>query len=449
MARVCLVVGGLGSVGCGGSTDLDPAGPQGVTVQATSIPTVMAVSWSTTPLSIGYVEYGLTSALEYSTPMQAESQAHLVNLVGLLPNATYYYRVITWGGGDAGAGSIGTFQTGALPGDLPAFTVEGTWQDADHYLVAPLNRNSVSIIDNEGRAVWARSDSRGLEIQRASLSVDKQSVLYNAAGPIGTASDSAALVRVSLDGGTETPTPIPGLGADFTELADGTVAALVADVRDFQGTAVRGDKIVEIVGGVPTDLWSTWDCFDPAVDVGENIAQAWTLANAFAYLESSAAYYVSLRNFSSIVKVDRATGSCQWVFGSTASTVTFTEGQAFQHQHGVTAYESGGLHLVVMDNDGAGNGTSRVLDYAIDETALTATQSSEYTANPPFYTASLGLANKRTGNITFVNWGEAGVLERVDAMNQVQWRLTAAGAVFGYHTLATTLYAGTTRTPSP
>lgn len=437
-------------MGCGESTDLDPAAPRNVMLEPTSMPTVMAVSWSTDPLSTGYVEYGLTTAMEYSTPLVDEAQAHRVNLVGLQPNSSYYYRVVTWGGGDAGLGSVGTFQTDAFAAELPAFTVEGTWQDRDHYVVTPLNRNTATIIDNQGRVVWARPDSSGLELQRVILSSDKQSVVYNAAGPIGTSSDSAALVRVSLDGASETPTPIPGLGPDFTELEDGTIAALVADVRDFQGSPVRGDKIVEIADGVVTDVWSTWDCFDPAQDPGEDIAQAWTLANALQYVAGQSAYYVSLGNFSSVVKVDRATGSCLWVFGSTASTVTLEEGEVFQHQHGSTVYESNSaLHLLVMDNDGVGNATSRVLDYVIDEEALTATQSWDYTATPPLYTASLGQANKRTGNITFVSWGEAGVLERVDALKQIQWRLSAAGAVFGYHTLVDTLYDGPSRVPSP
>lgn len=438
--------------GCGESTDLEPAKPLNVTLTPLTMPTVFDVSWSTARPSIGYVEYGLTPAMEYSTPMQVQATAHSVRLLGLTPNSTYYYRVVTWVGddsvaatpNDAGASGVSTLQTGAFSVAVPTFQVEGAGFDRE--VIVPLvNSNTVAILNAAGAVVWAHQDQSGLSITRAQLSVDKQAVLYNTVGPAGTPTPNSAVVRVSLDGGTQTPLTIPDMGPDFFEHPDGTIAVLAADVRDVNGTPVRGDKIVEIVNGAATEVWNTWDCFDPATHPGEDTTQGWTNANAFDFESDENAYYVSLRSFSSIVRVDRATRMCTWVLGTTGASLTIAGGTPFRHQ---SQFDISGSRIVVMDNDGGGANLSRVVEYQLNPTAGTATQNFSYAPATGIYTPTLGEAMFLPGK-TFVNWGAAGLLEQLDGMEQSEWRLIGAGTVFGYHDapLAPSLYIGTVRKP--
>lgn len=430
------------ALGCGDTTDLDPAKPLGVTVEPQTVPTVIEVGWSTEPLSMGYVEYGTTPDMPYSTPMLSEAKVHRAQLLGLTPNTTYYYRVVTWAGNDAGASDVATLQTGALPATVPAFQVEGS--GLPHYVVVPLvNTSTVVILDPAGSVVWAYADQRGLTITRARLSLDKSSVLYNAVGPAGTATPNSELVRVSLDGADETSVPIPDLGQDFVELADGAIATLVAEVQEVNGMSVRVDKIVEVRGSSITEVWSTRDCFDPAVTPGEDATQPWTNANALAFRDKS--YYVSLGNFSSIAKVDPATRTCAWVLGSTGASLTLSGGEPFRHQHGMYIGEGSNPKVMVMDNDGAGANASRVLEYTFDLTAGTATQSFSY-APAGIYTATFGEPTRLPG-ATLVNWGAAGQLELIDSANTVVWKLVGAGTVFGYHGTSLALYNGAVRTP--
>jgi len=450
-------------VGCGESTDLEPAKPLGVTVAAQTIPTVIDVSWSTERPSMGYVEYGPTPAMGYTTPMQADATAHSTRLLGLAASSTYYYRVVTWVGSDAvapttndaGASGVSTLQTGAFAATVPAFQVEGA--GFERLVIAPLvNSNTVVVIDPAGSVVWAYADQSGLSISRARLSKDKLSILYNTVGPAGTPTPNSAVVRVSLDGGTVTPVTIPDLGPDFVELADGTIAALAADVRDIGGTTVRGDKIVEVVNGVATDVWSTFDCFDPATQPGDDIATAWTNASGIGLnADDESAYYVSLRNFSSIAKVDRATKMCPWILGSTGATLAISGGEPFLHQQQFQTFGSATAPTVlVMDNDGGGTNLSRVVEYKLDVAASTATQIASYAPAAGIYTARLGEPTRLTGStapltgtFTFVNWGEAGLLEAIDSKSQSAWRLIGTGTVFGYHDLPVSLYDGTVRKP--
>jgi hypothetical protein len=48
-----------------------------------------------------------------------------------------------------------------------------------------------------------------------------------------------------------------------------------------------------------------------------------------------------------------------------------------------------------------------------------------------------------SGGSTFINWGAAGQLERLDPAGTSVWKLnTSAGFAFGFHTLTDSLYAG-------
>ncbi|HEY6726212.1 MAG TPA: aryl-sulfate sulfotransferase [Polyangiaceae bacterium] len=443
-----------GAVGCGDSTDLEPAKPQNVTLTPQNMPTVFDVSWSTERPSMGYVEYGPTPAMQYSTPMQPVATAHSARLLGLAPNTTYYYRVVTWVGddsvaptpNDAGASGVSTLQTGAFSVAVPTFQVEGSGFGGE--IIVPLvNSNTVAILNSAGAVVWAYADQSGLSISRARLSLDKLSVLYNTVGPAGTPTPNSAVVRVSLDGGTQVPVTIPDLGPDFVEHAGGTIGLLAADVRDMGGMPVRGDKIVEVANGVATDVWSTWDCFDPVTLPGEDMAQGWTNANALDFDATENAYYVSLRSFSSIVRIDRATRMCTWVLGTTGATIAVSGGEPFRHQ---TQFQVNGSRIVVMDNDGGGANASRIIEYQLDLAAGIAMQIFSYAPATGAYTPTLGEPTYLPGK-TLVNWGAAGLIEQLDSMKQSEWRLIGAGTVFGYHDAPfppPSLYTGSVRTPA-
>src|SRR6185436_18316210 len=128
---------------------------------------------------------------------------------------------------------------------------------------------------------------------------------------------------------------------------------------------VLDDAIVEVdPAGHATKVWSVSDCFDAAQMPGDGSASAG--ANALDYVDaadpSERAYYVGLRNFSSIVKVLPETGECSWVLGTTAATLEFAaDTRAFAHQTGFDVY---GNRALVMDN-GAPSDASRVVEYEL------------------------------------------------------------------------------------
>ncbi len=428
----------LGCLACG--ADDEPA-PRDVSVRVSDeIRTVASVTFTTNEPSRGYVEYGETTALGSRTPLEpTPTSSHSRTLLGLAADTEYYLRVVTDDG--ASASPLTRFRTGDLPLGLPDLTLTGEGHDLFTLTTVLGNAQAIIVLDPQGRIVWYRTEDRELDFYRARLSRDGTSILYNAGSISGTPSEESELVRVALDGTSVSSVPLPLLAHDFVEHPDGTLGAIVVHYRDFEGELLRGDSIVEIApDGEARTVWTSWDCFDPATTPGDEPTLGWTFANALDYDPAADAYYLGLRNFSSITKIDRTTGACEWVLGSFGRTLDFAAGSArFLHQH---QFEVFGDRLLVFDNEGAAGDESRILEYRLDFAANTATEVWSYVSEPSVHSFVLGEPARLEDGDTFIDWSAAGQLERVSADGRSLWKLnTGAGYAFGFSTLAKSLYS--------
>jgi len=407
-----------------------------------TMPTVVHVTWTTARPATGVVRYGTGGALTHATPASVTpSTEHRHTLLGLRADTDYTFQVVV----DEDATSEPQIvRTGPLPTGTPQFVVEGTGHDG--FVVVPMigAATRVVILDAEGHIVWSREVTNEHDVYRARLSVDGASILYNAATVSGDPTADTRLVRVALDGSAETSIPMPLLAHDFVEHPDGTIGAIVVEYRDVDGVSVRGDQIVEVEPtGEVTPVWSAWDCFDPADETGDDIEHGWTFANAIDYDPVERVYYLGMRNFSSIAKIRPDTRACEWVLGATARTIAFASGaERFLHQH---QFHVLGNRLLVFDNEGAIENASRLLEYEIDFATMEARTVWSYVATPPVFSFVLGEPTRLPDGDTFVTWSAAGQMERIGPAGDRKWKLNApAGNVFGFHTLAPSLYpAGT------
>ncbi len=409
---------------------------------ADDIATVIIVEWTTSRSATGRVAFGEGDDLSYSTPMETTpATSHRALLLGMPPRAEIRYRITAVDGDDEMTSAPRTITTGGLPISLPELTVQGTGPEG--FTIVPVIANGssvVTIIDAGGRIVWYHVDDRELDIYRARLSRDKESILYNAASISGTPSEASELMRVSLDGASITGVPVPLLAHDFVEHEDGTIGAIAAEYRTIDGAELMGNQIVEISpDGEVAPVWSVWDCFDPETDVGDTTDNGWTFANALDYDPAEDAYYIGFRNLSSIAKVDRASGRCLWVFGSTAETISFAEGAPrFWHQHQFQVLDGG---ILIFDNDGAPGTESRVVEYAFDFSANTASEVWSYTARPSLFTFVLGEPIRFDNGDTLINWSASGQMNLVTPEGDSTFQLNLSmGNVFGFNTFEPALY---------
>ncbi|HEX6277382.1 MAG TPA: aryl-sulfate sulfotransferase, partial [Polyangiaceae bacterium] len=247
-------------------------------------------------------------------------------------------------------------------------------------------------------------------------------------------------------------TPIPLLAHDFVEHADGTLGALVLEDREgADGEMVRGNKVVEVApDGTRTDVWTTWDCFDPMEHPGNDGNTGWTFTNALDYDAVDDVYLVGIRNFDSITRVNRQTGECEWVLGDVGATIEIdTLSATFHHQHqfqmfGTCTPDRTGspCHLLVMDNEGSlVENESRILEYEVDFETNVATEVWSHVSDPSVFTYVLGEPTRYSNGDTFINWSTAGQMERVTETGEVVWKLNSgSGGVFGFNTLAKSFY---------
>jgi len=424
---------------------------------STSIGTVATVTWRTATATIGYVSYGTTKSVEQSAPIETvASTDHSRTLLGLAPDTTYYYRVITWDAPNvtAGASEVRSFHTTALPAGTPTLHAESFEVLDDNgkpeapmadYVLAPYvgaEQTTVGIADPAGALIWYHVENRDRRVTRARLSGDKTSVLYSAISD--AAPDDSEIVSVAVDGTGTSNISVPGLGEDFAVHPDGTLAVLMADTRTVRGSSVTGDKIVEIdAGGAQKTVFSTFDCFDPAKSPGDGSTDRWTGASALQLDSKRGVYYLALRNLSSVVQVNRESGACDWVLGDDdARTLDFADGTdgpttPFAHPGGI---QGSANRLVVLDADGGKNG-ARTAVYELDLDASTATETHAYDADPRVDVTEQGEATVLTGGIILTNWSNGSRIDLVNESGALKWKLeVTSGERLGYHTAFRDLY---------
>jgi len=430
--------------GCPSDDDDDAAG--GVEIVEFSaevsdtIATVVTVAWTTDVPTVGTVEFGPGESYSMATPQEAEyGTDHEAFLVGLPAETTAAYRILVESEDGATGMASDVVTTGSLSGDLPSLTVSGDGHDG--FLAVPLIGafTGPTVIDAQGNLVWYWPETRELEVYRVRPSVDGRSMLYNAASVSGDPAEESEIMRIALDGSEESSVPISLLAHDFVEHPDGTLAAIVVEYRDVGGETIRGDQLVEVApDGTQTVVWSAWDCFDPAQTQHAEVDFGWTFANALDYDPDEDAYYLGIRNFSSITRIPRSTFECEWVIGDIGATQGVTSGTPFMHEHQFQVLDDG---LLIFDNDGLPGMESRAVEYEVDLDAGTVEQVWSYSANPVIYSFVLGDVHRFDDGDTLVTWSTGGQIDRVDASGELVWQLnTEMGYAVAFDTVLDSPY---------
>ncbi len=423
-------------VGCPGGEADDDASPDGVTIGDIEVevldgmPTLARVTWSTSEAVASQVRFGEDDALGQVTPLGEPATEHSALLLGLPPSTSGRFQVVA---GDAES-DVMSVDTGALDDVFPDFVLDGDPQQPFMLtpLYAPEGADGPVILDGRGRTVWHYSDPRGLYVTRVRLARDGSGLVYNSSDLNGHDHETQELVWVSWEGEETRTEQVHLMGHDFVQKVDGTLVTVAFEERE----EAVGTKLVEVaLDGTQTDIWSSWDCFDPAIHTHDEMTMGWTFANALDYDEAADVYTLSFRNFGSIVSVDGASGSCDWVLGDVAGTIDIT-GDTFEHQHQFARTED---TMLVFDNDGQ-PGQSRVIEYDFDPAAGTATEVWSYSFDS--WNVVLGDVHRLENGDTLAVWGMHGQVDRITPDGEVVTHLSTdePGTVIGFTVLTDDLY---------
>jgi len=411
------------------------------------IPTVVDVEWSLAidDLQDAYVEYGTPDGSLYSVAAAHSGDQFEATLVGLTPVTEYEVRAVVFGDGVEYASPIETFTTGAIPFTLPGVELAFSPEEEERpgYLVTTLfgEHGVALILDGAGRAVWWHPSAPvpGGTIQNTRLSSDGRYVLYmTKSHGGGMEPGSAGLVRVDIHTSEVRFFALEGLHHDMVELPDGTIASLGQGFVDGGSTEVLGDQIVELYpDGTMDKVWFLDDHipYDPGLlTVQPEEGATWSHANALDYDAERDAYIVGLRNLSTIIVVDRASGDIVEQIGSVDSDYESTSAGAvlFDSQHQFHWLDD---RLLVFDNGLPQDFHSRVVEFELSPERGTAELVWEHTTSPPVYCPALGDVTRMTDGGTLVSWSTAGQIEEISPSGEVRWQLNLdLGAGFGYTT---------------
>jgi len=332
--------------------------------------------------------------------------------------------------------------TGPLPAGLFDITVAAHDPELtpNGYLALSLiNPFSQAIVDEDGDYVWWHEARPGTYmVTRALPSLDGASLLYLREN---TAYTSCAvdtpendLVRISLDGTEVETIPVGFAHHDFTELPDGTIAVIAADFLEIEGKLIEGARILEIgPDGTTETVWSVWDHYAPPewLVTDDEAACDWLHANALHYEPEEDCYYLGTGWTSEIWKIDRARDEVVWRLGGDDDSTVILEGEQttlFGSQHGFDLTDDG---LVVHDNESLAY--SRLVEYELDEDALTARQTWEHASTEQFYVYVLGDVERLDSGLTVATWSTAGQVDIVTEDHEVVWQLNVEmGGGIGY-----------------
>lgn len=133
-------------------------------------------------------------------------------------------------------------------------------------------------------------------------------------------------------------------------------------------------------------------------------------------------YIVSWRNQGQITKIDASTGEVHWRLGGVTGQFTFVDDpfDSFSAQHHARILENG--HLLLYDNGTRHDPPeTRVVEYALDPSAGTATLVWEFRHDPPIYTPFVGSVQRLKNGNTLVGYGTEGLVTEVAPDGVVVW----------------------------
>jgi hypothetical protein len=425
----------VGCAGDGGVTEPPPAPAILASAVAANPNNVLGAVVSARVLDAdsAAVRYGLAdAALDSVTPaVMALGDPAILPVLGLLPDTRYVLRLVAYGDGQAVEGESLTFDTGALPTDLPHYVASGS--DPSPGYVAFAAGAYGLVIDNFGRVVWYRRFPNG-----AGLNFQVQpTARYVAHPPTPDPSDLEPWIELDQLGDvTRTFDCARGLRSRFHDLIaqpDGSYWIMCDETRTMDLSDMGGMAAARVTGTVVQHVsatgallfeWNPFDHFamtdlDAASRSGETVN--WTHGNALD-LDTEGNLLVSFRSLHEITKIDTRTSEVLWRMGGSRSDFAFVDAPSppFARQHGVRV--TGPRHLLLLDNSGDAN-ESRAERYVYDVEVRAARLVGSYGSTPGAIAELGGTTQDLPGGRALVAFGNGGRVEEYDATGTVVWRI--------------------------
>jgi arylsulfotransferase ASST len=370
-----------------------------------------------------------------ATPWSSGTSGPLI-VLGLRSATSYNMTVESRQGASSVKSIATTYVTPALPQDLAGMAltlVSGAAPTSGYTLTAvetPSGHAYLVAFDGAGTIRWYR-DMGTMEVQDAQQQTNGDFTVF-VGNAIGNNAGAGAFIELSPSG--DSVRAIAAIGSSYTDghdlrvLSDATGKRMADylfgyDIRyiDESGygggssDALAGHQLLRIgsSGTVDTllqgwDRWTHADKIDPPLQ-----DQGIDHPNSIEF-DLDGGVIASFRNLGAVVKIDPATKDVIWQLGGLRNQFTFVGDplNGFGGQHAVHVLPDG--HLLLLDNGVTHTPqVSRVVEYALDLSARTATMVWEYTPSPSMFNEFTGWVQRLSNGNTIVAWTNYGLIDEV------------------------------------
>lgn len=298
----------------------------------------------------------------------------------------------------------------------------------------------VFVVDRAGEWVWAEAIPAGRMAVQATLDVSRSGVRTTTYDS-GMADPLARCRVLGPRGETLEERELPWAHHVMTQHADGTLAWLALDVRDWadpetgETEAVVGDALWETApDGTMREVSNTWDWLEVEPNGGWIFSLYpqgldWTHANSVRYDAETETYLVGFYQLDSVVELDAASGlPLRWFTARPDLPVpegaeVFVLEDGFHHPHDANLSEAGTLMMV------SSQPYLRALELSLGEGVLEEEWSwgEELEEVAPV----LGQARRLEGGDTLYLNSPDGVLRQLGPDDEVRWSMSFGGLGVG------------------
>ena len=375
------------------------------------------VRWSTTTPTESWVEVGTEGSLTHRIGDPEHITDHEVIVVGLSPDTTYDLVVVS----GASRSEPLTFTAGEAPPGWMSGTVDihdpaksgAGWNLANVLTGTATDEPLVLVLlDMEGHPIWYYEGEMGSGRGDIHVSmVEDRYVLVGGGFSAGVRPFMMDLKGEIIWEGPEQPSgdgPVPNLLIEgtmhhgFYLLDDGTFVTIENTIQDD----IIGDRIRHFNADLET-IW-LWDAFDHLENPHPAALGQWLHTNSVVLEPDRGTAVLSCMALGTIFEVNYPDGDVRWALGEGGDFAPDPDAEHpwFHGGHGVDRLPDG--HLLLYDNGSVQRGFTRVLEYSLDEEAMTATIAWEYPgelADDPWFNGAMGDADLLPNGNVFISAG--------------------------------------------
>jgi len=361
-----------------------------------------------------------------------------ITVLGLRAGTSYNITLEARSEATSVTGPPTSYTTPQLPSGVSGASlslVSGTPPTSGYTLTSILGADGhgyLVIFDAAGTVRWYH-DCGKIDVQEAKQQTNGDFTVY-AGDAIGNNAATGAFIEIDPEG--DSVRSIVATGSSYT---DGHELQVVSDangnriadylfgydIRSVDQTAYGGGPADQLAGhqllrisaaGVVDTLLQGWGYWTQAdkIDPPTN-DQSIDHPNSIDF-DLDGGVIASFRNLGAIIKIDPNTRQVLWQMGGTRNQFTFIGDplNGFGGQHSVRVLPNG--DFIVFDNGVTHTPqTTRAVEYAVNESARTATMVWEYMPSPALFNEFTGSVQRLANGNTVIAWTNFGLIDEVAA----------------------------------